>query len=149
MSRFLARALAMLAAAGPGVGFGDFGGFGDRVGSENSLPPAGPLHGVAEVDGQPERENRKEVGLILKPNPQYPKPPILACHWPLARLAALEAEGATPQPCPLGGMNWQRPCGRVTWFSASTLMRLRAAHPLHRHRGGAPDPWMLQNPARS
>jgi len=85
------------------------------------------------------------------PEPLAGRDPIapLACHWPLARLAALIAEGASLLPCPHGGLNWQRPCGRMAWFSASTLMRLRAAHPSHRHRGGAPAPWLLQNPARS
>jgi len=116
VSRFLARALAMLAAAGPGVGFGDFGGFGDRVGSENSLPPAGPLPGVAVVEADPSP-------------PWCPPAPIapLPCYWPGVRLAELEAEGAVMTPCSHGGQNWERPDGRAAWFSRAVMLRLRAA----------------------
>lgn len=54
-------------------------------------------------------------------------PVVPECHWSGVRLAALIAEGATPLPCPHGGLNWERPCGRMAWFSRSTMMQLRAA----------------------
>ena len=63
------------------------------------------------------------LAALAAPDPIAP----LACHWSLARLAALEAEGATPLLCPFGGQNWQRPDGREAWFSCATMLRLHAA----------------------
>ena len=130
LSRFLARALAMVAAEAdapakaPDPALGGVLGvlvIGEWVSISNPFPSSslsapGALPGVLEV----------EAG----PSPPWRLPAPIAphdCYWPDVRLAALIAEGATPMPCPHGGLDWERPCGRMAWFSSSTMLRLHAA----------------------
>ena len=125
LSRFLARALAMVAAEADApakppdpapVGVLGVLVIGDWGGSENALSPAGPPPGVLEVEAG-------QAPAWCPPAPIAPLP----CDWSGVRLAALIAEGATPLPCPHGGLDWERPCGRMAWFSRAVMLRLQAA----------------------
>jgi len=101
MSRFLARALAMVPATPPDPapmeGIGDFGGFGEAGGARNAIPPAGVPRAVIQA---------------------------------LARVQELKAEGATVVHCPQGGLELERPCGRRSWFSADLAREMQAAEGL-------------------
>ena len=89
------------------------------------------------------REPANDVAPSLPPDPSPPwcRPgPIVPLYrlgvvptpdlW-LNRLAGIVAramaEGATVRPCPLGGLDLERPCGRRVWVSGEHVREMRAA----------------------
>ena len=124
MSRFLARALAMVAGevdasavlppAGPICvskrNIGGFGDFGERVGSENLLPPAGRPPGMLEpaADAWPDGVD----------------------YWlthDAVKLAGILNMGGTARWCPTGGLDLWCANGRYVGFGLHKVAALRAA----------------------
>jgi len=124
VSRFLARALAMVAGeadapaaltpAGPirvsKRNIGGFVGLGVGVGSENSLPPAGRLPGMLEpaADAWPDGVD----------------------YWlthDAVKLAGILNMGGTARWCPTGGLDMWRADGRYLGFGPHKVAALRAA----------------------
>lgn len=120
-----------------------------RVLEASPAPPAPPPLPVAVVPTAPPAIPAPEQDLAPTgttwPDGEAPPPwchpgPIVPLHRPggvvapdlwlnrlAGNLARVMAEGATARPCPSGGLDFERPCGRRVSFSAEVVREMRAA----------------------
>ena len=141
MSRFLARALAMLAAEADArakppdpapVGvlgnlvIGEWAGTLSPVPS-SSLSAPGALPGVMEAEADPSPPWCPPGPIVPLYRPGVVATPDLWLNRLAGNVARAMAEGATVRPCPLGGLDLERPCGRRVWVSGEHVREMQAA----------------------